>query len=71
MEPGTPQPKRGGTASIDLAAWKTNLQNTLPSGDGTVAFSGADNTIVEVRVQWDDERGDDDVPLVFITKTRL
>jgi type IV pilus assembly protein PilV len=38
----------------DLIAWTTALANTLPSGDGSVAFSG---DIATITVQWDDSRG--------------
>jgi len=38
----------------DLVAWTTALANTLPSGDGSVSYSGDIATVV---VQWDDSRG--------------
>ena len=40
-------------ASHDIAAWYTNLQNTLPMGTGTVAGNG---TVFTISVMWDDDR---------------
>lgn len=50
-------------AALDLAAWKTNLAATLPSGDGTVAVNGNNVTIT---VQWREER-DPSLPVVVFT----
>jgi type IV pilus assembly protein PilV len=58
------------TVDVDLNAWKTNLQNTLPAGDGAIVVDGVDNTIVTVTVQWDDSKGAG-LPLSFTTRTRL
>ena len=69
--PGAP-PTPGGTVTLDLQSWRANVQRTLPSGTGTVALSGPDNTIVTVTVQWDDSRGTDpNGPLIFTTRSRL
>jgi type IV pilus assembly protein PilV len=39
--------------SHDIAAWYSNLQNTLPLGTGTVTGNG---TVFTVSVMWDDDR---------------
>lgn len=38
-------------ADQDLQEWKTNLANSLPSGDGKIAVTG---NLVTVTIQWDD-----------------
>ena len=44
-------------ADADLTEWKTALQNTLPSGDGSVAVTGPNPTDpLIITVQWDDDR---------------
>lgn len=63
-------------ASTDVAEWKTRLAAALPSGDGTIALSGTDNTVVTITVQWTDARGDntgvvDNTPLVFTMQSLL
>ena len=58
------------TSAIDLAAWKANLANTLPDGNGQVRF--VTPTVVEVSVQWDNDKANEGVPtLVFVTRTQL
>jgi type IV pilus assembly protein PilV len=52
----------------DIREWKQNLAQTLPGGDGTIAVNG---TTVTVTVQWQDERGEDQDPLVFTTTSRI
>lgn len=63
-------PNPGGVASVDLAAWKNNLANTLPGGDGTVTVGGPDNTVITITVQWDDSRGTEP-PVVFTSVSRI
>ncbi len=48
------------TSAIDLAAWKANLANTLPDGNGQVRF--VTPTVVEVSVQWDNDKANEGVP---------
>ena len=46
-------------ANTDLAEWKTNLATRLPSGDGAVTtLSTGDTRVVQVTVQWVENRGD-------------
>jgi type IV pilus assembly protein PilV len=64
------------TASEDVAAWKANLANSLPSGDGSVALDAGDDLMVTVTIQWNDARGDsagaaDEDPLTFVMRSRL
>ena len=40
----------------DLAEWKANLAADLPEGDGSITYPGTAD-IVEVTVQWNDQRG--------------
>ena len=46
-------------AQADLAEWKQNLQNLLPSGDGAIArtINGSEVRFT-VTIQWDDTRGE-------------
>ena len=57
-------------AQNDLAAWKANLAAALPGGDGSITVNGANDTVVTVRIRWNDERGTG-TPLEFVTETRL
>lgn len=66
-----PAPVPGNVASIDLAAWKTNLATTLPQGNGTVTVGGPNATDVVVTVQWSDSRDPADAPLVFTSRSRI
>jgi type IV pilus assembly protein PilV len=42
-------------AQYDAYLWKTQLADTLPSGQGTVLGSG-DGSVFTITVMWDDER---------------
>lgn len=46
-------------ATLDLSEWKTDLADTLPSGDGSISRTtlAGDQILVTVTVQWDDSRG--------------
>jgi type IV pilus assembly protein PilV len=73
-EEGAPVPD--GTATADVAAWKANLSNSLPSGDGSIALDGGDDRMVTITVQWNDVRGDSagdaaDAQLSFTMRSRL
>jgi type IV pilus assembly protein PilV len=70
-EAGEPRAARQATAAADLSSWKTNLDNVLPLGDGTISFEGAGNNIVVVTVQWNDTREADGDPLVFTMRSSL
>lgn len=49
-------------AVFDLADWKADLAAKLPSGDGRIVAVSANS--FQIRVSWDDSRGQDD-PLEF------
>jgi type IV pilus assembly protein PilV len=70
-EAGEPRPARQVTAAADVSSWKTNLDNVLPLGDGTIAFEGAGNNIVVITVQWNDTREEGSDPLVFTMRSSL
>jgi type IV pilus assembly protein PilV len=58
----------GTVAKDDIARWKLNLANTLPSGDGSV--TGPVTGEFTITVQWDDSRGAE-APLVFTMRTQI
>lgn len=47
-------PSGSGMVQTDLTAWKANLAQFLPSGDGAIAVTAAGAVTVQVR--WDDAR---------------
>jgi type IV pilus assembly protein PilV len=57
-------------AERDVAAWKTMLTATLPSGDGSIQTNGVDGQVV-IRIQWDDSRSADAGMVEFVTRTRI
>jgi type IV pilus assembly protein PilV len=60
----------GGGASVaarDIAAWRSNLACTLPSGDGRIERDGR---VVTISVRWDESRGEEDL-MVFQMTTGL
>lgn len=64
-------PTSGTVAGDDLVRWKQNLTNTLPSGDGAVARTGAGGaTKFIVTVRWDDSRGAE-AALSFVMETQI
>ena len=64
-------PTGGTVAQDDLVRWKQNLTNTLPTGDGAVARSGAGGAVkFTITVQWDDSRGAE-APLSFVMETQI
>jgi type IV pilus assembly protein PilV len=60
-----------GTSMVatDIIAWKTNLAEMLPLGDGAIERDDDDNRFT-ITVQWDDSRGEED-PKVFTLRTDL
>ena len=46
-------------ATLDLSEWKTDLADTLPSGDGSISRTtlAGDQILATVTVQWDDSHG--------------
>lgn len=60
-----------GTSMVatDIIAWKDNLAEMLPLGDGAIARDEDDNRFT-ITVQWDDSRGAED-PKVFTLRTDL
>jgi type IV pilus assembly protein PilV len=67
----TSTPSGGTVAGDDLVRWKQNLANTLPSGTGAVARTGAGSaTKFTVTVQWDDSRGAEPA-LSFVMETQI
>lgn len=49
----------GGTTLVDTdrATWLTNIANTLPVGDGSIALTTASGKqIITITIQWDDSR---------------
>lgn len=65
------------SAVPDVIAWKANLAQTLPGGDGGIALDAGDDRMVTITVQWEDARGDtvveDDsvTTLTFTMRSRL
>lgn len=55
-----------GMAGIDITEWKTTLDQTLPSGDGSVTVDLTGNASVVVR--WVDERNGNSLSLTTQTK---
>ena len=54
-------------AAADVYEWKQALEDTLPSGDGSIANNGGTFTIT---IQWDDTRGEED-PKTLAVETVL
>ena len=57
----------GGTASADIAAWKTEVANVLPSGVGDIQLLA--NNKVRVTVTWRDTG--DNAERTFITESKV
>jgi len=64
-------PSGATVAALDLTAWKNDLANTLPSGDGsiqaTALATGA--TIYTITVQWAER--DNATPTSFVSQTEI
>lgn len=54
-------------AAYDLAQWKKNLNDVLPSGDGAISYDG---TLYTITVQWLESR-QSTTPTQFQTVTNL
>jgi len=64
-------PTTGSLALADLARWKGNLLNTLPTGDGSIARTVTGTvTTFTVTVRWDDSRGTADA-MQFVMETQI
>ena len=60
-----------GLAAADLYEWKTFLDDSLPTGDGSITRTAVGtNTLVTVVVQWDDSKGQAD-PVQLVTESLL
>mgnify|MGYP000005146274 CR=1 FL=1 len=57
----------GDFSANDLESWMTNLQEGLPSGDGSVSSDGNGN--ITIVIQWDDDN--DGIKTVFRTQTTI
>lgn len=55
----------------DLRAWRTALQNLLPSGSGAVTVANDGTWKVTVTVQWDESRVGGSNTQTFTVETRL
>lgn len=47
-------PSGATTKDADLVEWISEISSALPSGDGSISYSG---NIITVTIQWDDSRG--------------
>ena len=58
------------TAAMDITDWKDRLAEALPEGDGSISVATATG-VVDIIVQWNDERAAGEAEQQFSLQTQL